>query len=208
MKVHSLVIDSSERDSSLYTYANNYSLHLENPIYDVFELKLVSARIPTPMVSPYRPKALILRLTSGSDEYNQTVYVKTARHTGYILLDDTDNITFNGSDDPLVHHFHSGSQKVLTDLQIEFLYMNNGELTPYVFGSLDHVLKFEITCSTDKLQGLTKSTEKTNEMFQDALSNISIPDVENPYEWKGYIYIGFIILLGIMMLAIIKRKPI
>jgi hypothetical protein len=80
----------------------------------------------------------------------------TPHYTGHILLDGTTSITFNGSDDPLVHRFHSGPQKVIKDIGIEFLYMNNGVLTTYEVGNTEHVLKFEIKCSTDKLEGLTK----------------------------------------------------
>ena len=129
MKVHTLNIDSSQRDSSVYPNSNNYVIALENPIYHVEEIRLMSARIPTPQ-SP-SPNSLVLRLSSGSDELNQSVYVGTPHYTGHILLDGTTSITFNGSDDPLVHRFHSGPQKVIKDIGIEFLYMNNGVLTTY-----------------------------------------------------------------------------
>ena len=50
MKVHTLDIDSSERDTSVYPNANSYVIHLKNPIYDVSEISLVSARIATPQL--------------------------------------------------------------------------------------------------------------------------------------------------------------
>ena len=50
MKVHTLNIDSGERDTNVYSYANNYTVTLDNPIYDVTNIKLVSARIPTPQL--------------------------------------------------------------------------------------------------------------------------------------------------------------
>ena len=50
MKVHTLNIDSSERDTSVYAYANSYVVNLDNPIYDISNIKLVSARIPTPQL--------------------------------------------------------------------------------------------------------------------------------------------------------------
>ena len=34
MKVHTLNIDSSERNTSVYAYANSYVVTLDNPIYD------------------------------------------------------------------------------------------------------------------------------------------------------------------------------
>ena len=205
MKVHTLYIDSNERDTVVYPNPNNYVIHLENPIYDVSEIKLVSARIPTPQTTPIRPKSLILRLSSGSDEFNQSVYVSTPHYTGQILLNDTTAITFNGSDDPLVHRFHSGSQKIIKDLQFEFLYMNNGNLESYNFGSQEHILKFEIQCSTDKLEGTAKLP--VPEVEKKEVTHISVPTIETAYEWKEYIYILIIVLVGTLVLTLMKRKP-
>ena len=205
MKVHTLYIDSNERDIGVYPNANNYVINLENPIYDVSEIRLVSARIPTPQTTPIRPKSLILRLSSGSDEFNQSVYVSTPHYTGQILLNDTTAITFNGSDDPLVHRFHSGSQKIIKDLQFEFLYMNNGNLESYNFGSQEHILKFEIQCSTDKLEGTAKVP--VPEVEKKEVTHISVPTIETAYEWKEYIYIMIIVLVGTLVLALMKRKP-
>jgi hypothetical protein len=50
MKVHTLDIDSSERYTNVYPYANNYVVTLKEPIYDVTQITLVSARIPTPQL--------------------------------------------------------------------------------------------------------------------------------------------------------------
>ena len=215
MKVHNLTIDSNQRDSSVYPKSNNYVITLENPIYDVEEIRLMSARIPTPQ-SP-SPNSLILRLSSGSDELNQSVYVGrphdglqkgTPHYTGHILLNGTTNITFNGSDDPLVHRFHSGPQKMIKDLGIEFLYMNNGVLTTYEVGNTDHVLKFEIKCSTDKLEGLTKVPIDT------VTKKESTKKIKNPikkeilYNQEVYIYIGIILFIGMMVIFLMKGKPI
>ena len=51
MKVHTLDIDSGERDTNVYSYANNYTVTLREPIYDVTQVKLISARIPTPQLT-------------------------------------------------------------------------------------------------------------------------------------------------------------
>jgi hypothetical protein len=208
MKVHTLSIDSSQRDSSVYPNSNNYVIALENPIYHVEEIRLVSARIPTPQ-SP-SPKSLILRLSSGSDELNQSVYVGrpqdsgqtgTPHFTGHILLDDTNVLTFNGSDDPFIHRFHSGPQKIISELGLEFLYLNNGVLTPYNFGANNHVLKFEITCSTDKLESLTKEVPEKSEVTE----KIKNSEPEILYNQEVYIYIGIILFVGMMLMVLMKR---
>lgn len=209
MKVHNLSIDSSQRDTTIYPHANNYVINLENPIYDVEEIRLVSARIPTPQTPS--PNSLILRLSSGSDEFNQSVYFGTPKgssqkgtphFTGHILLDGTSNITFNGSDDPVVHRFHSGPQKSISELGIEFLYLNSGVLTPYIFGNTEHILKFELKCSTDKLENLKVDPPEEIEEKTD----ISIPEISDVYEWKKeYTYIVAILVFGLVLMMLMKR---
>jgi hypothetical protein len=211
MKVHNLTIDSSQRDVSVYPDSNNYVVTLENPIYDVSEIRLVSAHIPTPQTPS--PNSLILRLSSGSDEFNQSVYLGipkdslqkgTPHFTGHILLNGGTSLIYNGTDDPLIHRFHSGSHKSIKELGIEFMYLNSGVLTRYDFITLEHTLKFEIKCSTDKLENLSKVPEKVQEL----MAPINIPnESENVYSWKKeYSYIILIILVGLLLLSMMKRK--
>jgi hypothetical protein len=322
MKVHTLNIDSGERDTNVYPYANSYVVTLDNPIYDISNIKLVSARIPTPQLltcatnktfsvdgtvitldetnysngyilaqdlevkldppvsnissvvfdsdtnaltfsnigttnaftmefytgtngylsntssvtTPHQligfnsndhdssagilvsgainlsgPNSLILRMTTGSDEFTQTVYTSTPFYTGHILLDGTDFINFNGADDTLVHHFHSGTQKMIKDIKIEFFYMSHGRLIPYDFRNQDHILKFEVTGSTDKLENLPKVPLEEPPKIEKKEPIISIPEVvKNPYKWwrKEYLYIALIVIVGLLLLFFMKRAPI
>ena len=123
-------------------------------------------------------------------------------------MDGSDFINFNGADDTLVHHFHSGSQKVIKDIKIEFFYMSHGRLIPYDFRNQDHVLKFEISGTTDKLENLPKVPIE-EEKPKEEKPIISIPEVvKNSYSWrKEYMYIGIIILVGIFLLAFMKKRP-
>jgi len=202
MKVHNLSIDSSQRDTNIYPDSNNYVITLENPIYHVEEIRLASARIPTPQTPS--PNSLILRLSSGSDELNQTVYVGTPHYTGHILLNGSTTLTFNGSDDPFVHRFHSGPQKVIKDIGIEFLYLDNGVLTPYRFENKDHILKFELTCSTDKLKNLPKVPVEEVEVEKKETIISTPKKKEDPYNWK--IYIGIVVIFGLILIALMSTK--
>ena len=217
MKVHNLSIDSNQRDRTLYPDANNYVITLGNPIYHVEEIRLVSAQIPTNFTgdNSVRPNSLVLRLTSGSDEFNQSVYVGspkdslqngTPHFTGHLLLNGGNLLSFRGSDDPVVYRFHSGPQKIIKDLRIEFFYINpSGVLTSYPFINQAHILKFEIKCSTDKLETLSKVPEKVQEL----MAPINIPkESENVYSWKKeYTYISLIILVGLLLVSLMKGKP-
>ena len=311
MKVHSLSIDSSQR-IDLESSPNNYVIRLENAIYDVSEIKLISARIPTPQLTicstnntfsvsgqtvsltnadyptggdlatelenqlappaskidqvsfdtdtkqftfsntnaqeftlefnnddessrittPHQvlgfssnlysstggiitsgainlsgPNSLVLRLSVGSDEFTQSIYTSIPFYTGHILLDGSDFINFFGNDDHLIHYFHSGSKKIIRELRIEFFYMSHGRLIPYDFMNQDHILKFDITCSTDKLENLQKDPIEEKEAKEDELS-ISIPKVENIYKWKKeYAYILAIIIFGLFLMFFMKSRP-
>jgi hypothetical protein len=325
MKVHTLDIDSSERDTNVYTYANSYTVTLKEPIYDVTQIKLISARIPTPqlitcttnktfsihdsgapndlievtlnetnytdgtalasdldtlmqppatcidqvvfdtdtqaltfsntdvgssntftfnffdgtngylsnvaLTTPHQvmgfssknpvesdsivsgainlegPNSLIIRMTSGSDEFTKTVYSTTPFYTGHILLNGTDVMNFHGADDPLTHELYKGPQKYVKDIKIEFFYMSHGRLIPYDFRNQDHILKFEIKCSTDKLEGLPKVPLEVVE--KELPPPISIPEiVGDVYKWKvEYISIGIIVFVGLVLLSLMKRKP-
>jgi len=317
MKVHTLDIDSSERDTAIYPHANNYIVSLKNPIYDISKITLVSARIPTPQLlvntsnktfsiddvnvtldetnysngtdlasdldlklqpptsnvdsvvfdsdtnalvfsntsagahdftfqfysgtngytsnissvtTPHQilgfssedasstsnvltsgyinlegPNSLILRLTAGSDEFTKTVYSSTPFYTGHILLNGTDVINHHSSDDTLSHEFHRGPQKFIRDIQVEFFYMSHGRLIPYDFRNQDHILKFEITCSTDKLEGLPKVSP---DVVKKALPPpVSIPEFENPYRWNQILPIMIVSFIGIVFLMLTRRKP-
>ena len=315
MKVYNLSLDSSERQTNLYAYANSYVVTLENPIYDVSEIKLISARIPTPQLTtcgtnnsfsvdgnvfvlnetnyangyvlaedletllappdsnvslvvydeetnsinfsnvgssnaftfefhtgtngyqsktssvttPHQvlgfssedftsnangeitsgavnlngPNSLILKLTAGSDEFNQDIYSSTPFYTGHILLDGSDFINFNGADDHLIHHFHSGPQKFIRDIRIEFFYMSHGRLIPYDFRNQDHILKFELTGSMDKLEGLPKvPIEEVIEEKKE--ESISIPEVKDDYRW--IIYVVLVVVIGLLLMFFMKGK--
>jgi hypothetical protein len=316
MKVHNLSIDSSQRQTDEYTKPNDYVITLKNPIYDVTEIKLVSARIPTPQLTvcdtnntfsvddveftlastnysnghvlaedletilappesnvslvvfdeetntlnfsnvgasnaftfefqtgtngfvdgtsafttPHQvigfgsndytstdgvlvsgavnfagPNSLVMKLTAGSDEFTQSVYTSTPFYTGHILLDGSDAIHFTGGDDPFVHRFHSGPQKYIKDLRVEFFYMSHGRLIPYDFMNQDHILKFEITCSTDKLDGLPKL--KLDEVFPEKKKPIiNIPELKNGYNWEVITYIGIILALGLLLITFMKKR--
>ena len=325
MKVHNLTIDSSHRDP--VTSPNDYVVSLETPIYDISQIRLVSARIPTPQLlicdnnnyfqfrathqggaetlhglslpvgnytgtslaaalqqvgnynfgvtydatknrfqmatpimntntnqalqalvflfktgqngyddsnsghtTPHQilglpakdinmaggdfgaanfdgPNSLVIRISSGSEELNQTLPTsgQTPYYTGHILLPGGKSfVNVNGRDDKVTHEFHSGSLKSIRDLRIQFFYMSHGRLIPYDFRNQDHVLKFEITCSTDKLENLSK--QKTPLSRFDLPPPISIPEMENPYRWKEYLSIVGIVLLGLIVI-LITSKP-
>jgi len=86
--------------------------------------------------------------------------------------------------------------------------MSHGRLIPYDFRNQDHILKFEITGSTDKLEGLPKVPEEALKDDTPKLQ-INIPEVvEDVYKWKmEYVSIGLIIFVGIVLLSLMHKRP-
>ena len=321
MKVHTLDIDSSERDPILYPDPSSYVISLKNPIYDVSKISLISAKIPNsqllvhsrnktfsvsgntvtldetnyasvgdlvtdlttklddtvapaiqtiaydtdtntitfsnvnagtapdksftfefnsgtngytsntePNTTPHQllgfagrdytssgtpnsiksgsinlngPTSLIVRLSTGSDDFTRTVYTTTPFYTGRVILSG-DTLVHKGIDDPLTHSFVGGSQKTIRDIKVEFFYMSHGRLIPYDFRNQDHVMKFEVTCSTDKFENLSKQQTPLSRF--ELPPPISIPEMENPYRWKEYLSIVGIVLLGLVVI-LITTKP-
>jgi hypothetical protein len=306
MKVHTLDIDSGERDPVLYPNPGDYVVHLKNPIYDVTKISLISARIHnsqylihdrnnqfdingTPVTipignysgtelaqavttassvitsssfnkdtnaitftgsspftfefyggtngyitgtngyttphdilglpssnvssttsSPYTLEtgsinlqgadAIIVKLSSGSDEFNKTVFSETPFYTGRILLCG-DVINYSGVDDTVEHNFDSGSQKTISSLRVQFYYSSNNRLIPYDFRNANHILKLAVTCSTDKLENVAKVERDFS-----LPPPMSIPELEDPRRWDAFISIFMVVATGLFLL-LVMRKP-
>jgi len=312
MKVHTLDIDSSARDVTLYPNASSYVVNLKTPIYNVSEFKLVSARIPTTQLlicdtnntftlddggnsyeiallpgnysttslknelqaklaatisnytvtigpnkafvitannanqrilkfrtgtngytsessretTPHQilgfgsddyeftstitggfvnmsgPNSLVLKITANSDELNQDIYSTSPFYTGHILSSGSEFINCNGSDDTVIHKFHSGPQKSIESVKIDFYYMSHGRLIPYDFRNQDHILKFQLVGSKDKLENAAKIPIEVPEEKEPL---ISIPELKNVYPWEWQV--ATIIIIGTILILFTKSKP-
>ena len=113
MKVHTLDIDSGERDPVLYSNPSDYVVHLKNPIYDVTKISLISARIHNSQYLIHSRNNQFDVLTNGGT--TQTVTIPIGNYNGEELAEaintnctiitgttfdkDTNAITFTGSSD-------------------------------------------------------------------------------------------------------------
>ena len=113
MKVHTLDIDSGERDPVLYSNPSDYVVHLKNPIYDVTKISLISARIHNSQYLIHSRNNQFDVLTNGGS--TQTVTIPIGNYSGEELAaaintnctiitgatfdKDTNAITFTGSSD-------------------------------------------------------------------------------------------------------------
>lgn len=144
------------------------------------------------------PDALIVKLSSGSEEFNKTVFSDTPFYTGRILMCG-DVVNYSGVDDAVVHNFDSGPQKSIQSLRVQFFYSSNNRLIPYDFRHANHVLKLSIECSTGKLQTVPKVVKNFS-----LPPPVHIPEFENPNRWSGLVYIFLIVFTGLIFIMITR----
>lgn len=304
MSKHIIEFDSSERDPVDFPSPNDYTVHLSKPIYDVSDIKLISARIPksqptinygnkqfdvdgttvvlnenvysnahvfasdldtqlgvnytvtyddntqkltfehastdftfefyggsngyatsstvgTPatvmgfeganvssssqilvsnVVDLSGPGSIILRLSSGDDVLKQEVYTNIEYYTGRILTGNPSEeiIEFTYFDDIVDERFHTGHLKVIDSIRVQMFWNNGKKLIPYDFKGRNHVLKFEVTCNTDKLNTTLTDAKLPDESFPEP---VEIPNLEfrkrNTYMYV-LIFVGLLIGLYIL----------
>ena len=117
-------------------------------------------------------------------------------------------IDFNGNDDPVRHIFYSGNVNYINNLKIDFYLNNFNELLPYDFKLRNHILKFEITCSLDKLF-VTKENENVKKMIE-LPPKLDLERFKDPWRPLGdkrvLMYGGAIILFIIVLIIVSSTK--
>ena len=148
------------------------------------------------------PDAIIFKLSSGSEEFNKTIFSETPFYTGRILTCG-DVINYSGVDDAVVHTFDSGAQKSIQSLRVQFFYSSNNRLIPYDFRHANHIIKLAVECSTDKLENIPRVTKDFS-----LPPPMRIPEMEDPNRWGAFIYIFLIVLTGLIVVIFTKPKKV
>jgi len=146
------------------------------------------------------PDALVVKLSSGSEEFNKTVFSDTPFYTGRILMCG-DVVNYSGADDAVVHNFDSGPQKSIQSLRVQFFYSSNNRLIPYDFRHANHVIKLAIECYTGKPQTVPKVKKDFS-----LPPPMRIPDLENPNRWNGLVYIFLIVVTGLVFIMFTRPR--
>ena len=155
------------------------------------------------------PDALILKISSGAEELNKTVYSDTPFYTGRILMCG-DVINYSGIDDTVEHNFESGSQNI-SKIRIQFFYSSNNRLIPYDFRNANHVLKLSINGVTDKLSRVPMVKKGTELQNEERTEGYRLPPniqgkVDDLNKWNGFIYIFLIVLTGCFFMVFTKPR--
>ena len=185
---------------NVHTMVNGYTTPHDILGLPASNVSSVGTSLTTGSINLQGPDALIVRLSSGSDEFNKTVFSDIPFYTGRILMCG-DVVNYSGADDAVVHNFDSGSQKTIKSLRVQFFYSSNNRLIPYDFRHANHVLKLAIECSTDKLHTVPKVVKD----FSLPLP-MRIPELENPNRWNGLVYIFLIVATGLVFIMFTRPR--
>tara|TARA_B110000305_G_C19463267_1_gene656008 strand:+ start:3368 stop:4327 length:960 start_codon:yes stop_codon:yes gene_type:complete len=194
-----------------YTGTNGYSNTLvtgKTTPHDI--LGLIANDVDSTQSSPYTLETgsvnlqgadgIIVKLSSGSDEFNKTIFSDIPFYTGRILMCG-DVINYSGVDDAVEHNFDSGAQKTISSLRVQFYYSSNNRLIPYNFRNANHILKLAVTCTTDKFVNIPKY--RRDETLP---TPMEIPkEFEDVHSWDSFLPIIMVIATGLFLLMIIKK---
>jgi len=119
------------------------------------------------------PDSIILSIRGNSEDHMHTeLYTKTPHEPldfYGVLINKTEVgskiINYDFSSDKVGRKFHDGPLPYLDRLNIQFFLNNFDDIVPYDFKLRNHVLKFEIRASMDKLI-VTKENEKVEKMIE------------------------------------------
>jgi hypothetical protein len=159
----------------------------------------VNNTITTGSINLQGPDALILKISSGAEELNKTVYSDTPFYTGRILMCG-DVINYSGIDDTVEHNFETGSQNI-SKLRIQFFYSSNNRLIPYDFRNANHVLKLSINGTMDKLSRVPVVKKDFS-----LPPPMRVPEIEDPNRWNALLYIFLIVATGIIFMLFTRPK--
>ena len=192
-----------------YTGTNGYNTYVSGKTtpHDILglpanDITSTTNTITTGSVNLQGADAIIVKLSSGSDEFNKTIFSDSPFYTGRILMCG-DVINYSGVDDAVEHNFDSGVQKTISSLRVQFYYSSNNRLIPYNFRNANHILKLAVTCSTDKFVNIPKLMRDDN-----LPTPLSIPEFEDNHRWDVYLPIFFVVATGIFLLFVMKNPKI
>lgn len=192
-----------------YTGTNGYSNVSDNTYttpHDILglpasDVSSTSKTLVTGSINLQGADAIIVKLSSGSDEFKKTVFSDSPFYTGRILMCG-DVINYSGVDDTVEHNFDSGTQKTISSLRVQFYYSSNNRLIPYDFRNANHILKLAVTCSTDKMATVSRSKR-----FESLPAPMEIPSEfsEDVHSWDAFIPIFMVVAVGLFLLLVIKK---
>ena len=182
--------------SNIYGYTTPHDI-LGLPASNIVS---VGNTLTTGSINLQGPDAILFKLSSGSEEFNKTVFSETPFYTGRILTCG-DVVNYSGVDDAVVYSFDSGPLQSIKRLRVQFFYSSNNRLIPYDFRNANHIIKLSVECSTDKLENIPRVKKDFS-----LPPPMRIPEMEIPNRWGAIIYIFLIVLTGLILVMFTKPR--
>lgn len=165
------------------------------------------------VVNLFWPNFINLSLKGNSEEYiDNKVYLETPHEAlnffgTMVAHSDGDYINFDRMSDKIERNFIEKPIPFLDRLTVQFLFNNFDTVIPYDFKLRNHFLKFEITCSLDKLV-VTKENADIKKMIEipPKLDLERFRDPWRPWADKRVLMYGGAILVFILVLLLMPGQ--
>jgi len=159
------------------------------------------------------PPSIFLRLTTGADDLDKELFINGGTFTfgdsgglgqtfpqvpphyiGRIILGTLGEVhILNVVDAPLTYDVPNLN---IDDIRVRMYWNNGTKLVPYDFGSRNHILKFDITCETDRFNKVYE-TSPVDELPVPVDSFVEPKRLSNNYIFIG---IALVLVLGLWVL--------
>jgi len=157
------------------------------------------------------PTSLFVRITCKGDEFDKDIFINGGtfsfgnsiqtstfssippNYVGRIILQNLGTVTQYNQTDTLITYDVPNLN--VEELRLRFYWNNGNKLIPYDFGKRNHILKFEITCETDRL----------SKVYEEGPVDELPPPIDPPPEPFRkdtilLIILGFILFVGMFIL--------
>ena len=168
------------------------------------------------------PTSFILAMSSGATDLSRYLYTKDVEdkaslntfYTGRIMCGSaniSEYLNFFKFDKEIIHHFYKGNEKTIEDLTVRFYHSNGNKLIKYDFGNRNHILKFEVDCSLDKLESQEIADASLSKNIIELPPPIEfISSNKNRFDFRQKTTIWVVLLflvIGLIALVILGGRP-
>ncbi len=157
------------------------------------------------------PSAIFMRITIGSDDLDRDVFVNGGTFAGgvtsgvgsvpphyvgrIVLNGPVTTVTLN--DTPIEYLVPSLN---CDSFRLRFYWNNGTKLVPYDFGNRNHILKFNVTCETDRFNKIYEMSEDPDTLPP------PVEDVDVPKRPQSLLLYGLALLLIIGLIVLLRTS--
>jgi hypothetical protein len=179
------------------------------------DVSSTNGTLDSSLINMFGPTSIFLRLTCGGEDLVQSSYIDGGTfsfgnvissntstpqipptYMGRIILNQYESAVLFTPTDHLIS-FSTPPDLNIRDIRVR-LYWNNGtKFTPYDFGMINHILKFEFTCETDRFLKVYPEPSDPDELPK-PIDEPGGGEVSTMYYVIAFVvlFLGFLMLIG------------